>query len=325
MDSTSLATPLQPGLGGRESAGDKRGRLKCAGVVTLLSRFLNLTREVVARYLSCDCGMRAASLAYFGLAGLFPCMLLMLTVVGHFVSSDVAQQRLVEILAWYVPVPALRPFALDNLHALVEWRGVMGVTSLLLLLWSSKGTFLAVQRGLSVVWGLERNHHQVVAYGLSIFYTVLVGLLLVLQFSLIATMRAAVTWQVPLVGLSPTFVSTVWTTTAFLISPAVLFTIFFLLFRFSTPERPPVGATCAGAFFSALCYRVTESGFIAYLASFSRATVLYGAASGLVVLMLWMYLTANIFFIGGALIHVLTSASKSRGGVCDIACEETPP
>lgn len=290
----------------------------------MLFRFPGVIRDVLARYSACDCGMRAASLAYFGLAGLFPCMLLMLTVVGHFASSDLAQQRLVEILAWYVPVPALRPFALENLHALVEWRGVMGVTSLLLLLWSSKGTFLAAQRGLCAIWGVERSHPQLVAHGLSILYTVLVGLILVVQFSLIATMRAAVTWQVPLVGLSPTFLSTVWTAVAFLISPVMLFTIFYVLFHFSTPERPPMRATCVGAIFSAASYRLTESGFIAYLASFSRATVLYGAASGLVVLMLWMYLSANIFFLGGVLIHVLaapTRAEREAGAVLATAAE----
>ena len=83
-------------------------------------------------------------------------------------------------------------------------------------------------------------------------------------------------------------------------------------------------ATCVGAIFSAASYRLTESGFIAYLASFSRATVLYGAASGLVVLMLWMYLSANIFFLGGVLIHVLaapTRAEREAGAVLATAAE----
>ena len=41
--------------------------------------------------------------------------------------------------------------------------------------------------------------------------------------------------------------------------------------------------------------------FSLYMSYFSRYTTLYGAVGGVLVLMLWFFLTANIFILGGEL------------------------
>lgn len=267
--------------------------------------FLGFLARVVTRFARDECPGRAASVAYYALAGLFPGMLLMLTVLGILFSDAQAQERMVQIIAWYLPVPKARELALENLHGLTEWSGLMGTLGLLLLLWSSKGTFMATQRGLTAVWRLDRVHHTVVAHIVAVAATLVLGLLLIAQFSLIALLRAIVTWEIPVAGFSLLWISDLWSHVTLLVSPLMLFTIYYLLYRYLTPVRMPERALFCGAAFAAVTYRMTESAFISYMTFVSRAAVLYGAASGFVVLMLWLYVSANIFFLGAEVIYVL--------------------
>jgi membrane protein len=266
--------------------------------------FVEFVKRVAAEYQSDDCASRAASLAYFALASLFPALLLMLTLLGQFVSGSQAQDRVVEIVGYYLPIPTFKSFVRTNLHAAVELRGIMGLLGGLVLLWSSKGMFLAAERGINLAWQLQRPRHTVATYCLAIATTVALGVILVVQFSLIALLRAAVTWKIPVLGYSLDSISLVWNALSLIISPLMLFSIFLLLYSALPRQRMPYRAVWRGAAFAAVAYRVGESLFIYYVASISHVTVLYGAASGLLILMLWLYLVANLYFAGAEIVYV---------------------
>lgn len=279
-------------------------------------------KRVFVRFIHDEGPGRAASVAYFALAGLFPAMLLMLTVMGHTASGTQAQERLLQLITWYLPVPKMRDYAAENLHELQQWSGLMGTLAVLILLWSSKGAFRALQDGLTVVWRLNDVHHTVVAHVISILATLGLGALLILQFSLIALLRALVTWEIPLAGFSLMWLSELWSNVTLLVSPLVLFAIFYLLYRYLTPARMPERALFWSSAFAAVAYRLMESAFIYYVTYISRAAALYGAASGFIVLMLWLYVSGNIFFIGAEMVYVLAeilrpSALQSAPGARD--------
>lgn len=266
---------------------------------------LDFIQRVTVRFIYDEGPGRAASVAYFALAGLFPAMLLMLTFLGHVVSDAQAQERLLQLITWYLPVPKMREYASENLHEMQQWSGFMGAMAVLVMLWSSKGAFRAIQDGLTVVWRLEVVHHTVVAHIISILASLVLGALLILQFSLIALLRALVTWEIPVAGFSLVWLSDLWSNVTLMVSPLILFTIFYLLFRYLTPARLPERALFCGAAFGAVCYRIMESAFIYYVTYISRAAVLYGAAAGFIVLMLWLYVAANIFFLAAEIVYVL--------------------
>lgn len=257
--------------------------------------------------------MLSASIAYYALASLFPGLLLLLTLSSLFVSGTQAQERLLQIVSSYIPVPSITEYLRANLHAAVKFRGIMGFISSVVLLWSCKGAFLAAEQGLNTVWRIQNRRHTMLVYLTSIGATVFVGALLLAQFLLGAVLRTLLIWGIPVLGLPHHHLRLITNTIAWLVSPVVLFVIFLCTYSLLPTERHAFSAVWKGTLFATVAYRVVEQAFIVYVAYSASMTVVYGAASGLIALMLWMYLAANIFFLGAELIYVLVTPLETGG------------
>lgn len=267
----------------------------------------DLARRTVAAYITDDCGSRSAAIAYFALASLFPGLLLLLTLLSRFVSGTQAQERVVEIVGVYIPVPAITAYVRSNLHTALQWRGTMAFVGLALLLWSTRGVFLAAEWGLSRVWYVERRRASISSHLLSMLAMLIVGSLLAFQFSLNAFLRTVMIWQIPFMGFSYGSLQITSTLLSWIVSPIILFSIFVCLYTLLPRHRLPLRTVWPGSLFAAATYQVVEHLFVYYVTFITHVTVLYGAASGLIVLMLWLYLSANIFYLGAELIYVLAA------------------
>lgn len=267
-----------------------RGRV-ASGRVKLLREAFRLFSDKGARFLG-------AAVAFYALLSAAPLFVVILYVVGAVFGRARAESTLWEGLAtWVAPegLAAIRGMT-ERLDHAERSGSVIGV---LLVIYGSTRLFRALRRALNQLWGIdlegiERARPAVKRYGvryggallLTLFAAALVALLVVVKagFAMIATLSTrpppTLLW-----GLDIT------------VSVGLAFVLFTALFRF-LPEAGVTlreAMTCAAV--STLLFAV-GSGLVTLYVRHKHMSDVYEGASAVVLAVLWVYYSAQVFFFG---------------------------
>lgn len=244
---------------------------------------------------------RAATLTYFAMMSLFPGLLLGITLLGLF-----GQQSIVEDAGDYV----LRNGADETTAAAVEQAlanligasgGALGVglvISVVLALNGASGAFGAAGRALNVVYGVQEDRGFVRRKLTDLVCTL--GVILVFLIVLVALfLGGGLADDVfGVIGLGST-AATIWSIARWpvaLVAAMVGYGIIYCLAPDLTVTR--IRWITPGAVLAVVLWIVLSIAFAVYVRNFSSYGAAYGAFGAAIVLLLWLYLSANAFLFG---------------------------
>ncbi|MCW2720874.1 YihY/virulence factor BrkB family protein [Pseudonocardia sp.] len=240
--------------------------------------------------------MLAGSVAYFVFLALFPGLIAAVTLYG--LVADPAQiERQVGSLTSMLP-REIQPLIVSQLTSIVSGsHGALGVglvVSLLVALWSASSGTSSLIEAVNLAYDEKETRNFVRRRGLALLLT-LGGLV----FVLLALALVAV---VPLVlnilhlGLVAAVVAQVlrWVLLVVLVILALA-----VVYRVA-PDRdaPKFRWVSPGSIVATVLWIVGSAAFSFYVDYFSNYNKFYGALAGVVVLLLWLYLTCYIVLLG---------------------------
>lgn len=240
---------------------------------------------------------RAAQLAYYFLLALFPALLFLTALIGLFPLTDMLPE-LMQYLRTVLPADALSLLEryLENVV-----RGSGGdILSLGLLgaLWASSSGVTAIMEALNVVYGAQETRPYWKVRLIASLLTVGLAGFIILSMTLILYGARIGEWIANIVGLGWLFLLS-WNIfqwpAAILLMLFALAVIYYVCpniehdWRWVTP-----GSACAVSLWLGL-----SLGFKAYVEHFGNYNAAYGSIAGVIVLMLWLYLTGMVMLLGG--------------------------
>lgn len=252
---------------------------------------------------------RAAQLAYYFLLALFPALLFLTAFMGLFPLKQ-TMPELMQYLRTVLPADALSLLEkyLDN----VVKGGSGDILSLGLLgaLWASSSGVTAIMEALNVVYGAQETRPYWKVRLIAILLTVGLAGFIIISITLILYGAGIGEWIADIVGLGWLFLIT-WNVAQWPV--AVLLMLFALAiiyyvcpdveqdWRWVTP-----GSLCAGSLWLGV-----SLGFKAYVDHFGNYNAAYGSIAGVIVLMLWLYLTGVVILLGGEINAQIQHAAAS--------------
>ncbi len=263
--------------------------------------FLPALRRAFAKFRADEMTDRAGALTYYAMMSLFPGLLLGITLLGLF-----GQQGLVQDAGDYV----LRNGADETTAAAVEQAlanligasgGALGVglvVSVVLALNGASGAFGAAGRALNVVYGVHEDR-GFIRRKLTDFVCTL-GVVLVFGVVLVALfLGGGLADDVfGVIGLGST-ATTVWSIARWpvaLVAAMAGYGIIYGLAPDLTVRR--IRWITPGAVLAVVLWIVLSIAFAVYVRNFSSYGAAYGAFGAAIVLLLWLYLSANAFLFG---------------------------
>jgi len=254
-----------------------------------------VVRETVDGMEEYEVAVRAAALAYYGLFSLFPLLLFLVFIASALLQVGDAGAQLEELLARFIPVPEVLELVEGVIDQTVARRSSIGIVSALALLWTASTLFANLEASLNVIWGAPRR----VVYRrrlLGVGAVLVLGLLFLLAI-LLSTLQA-----VPLVTDFIPFMDELDFGISLLLS--VLF--FWLIYRWLPNAHVEPIPSLAGAALAGLVWQASQFLFRLYLTSgLSNLGAVYGTLASLIGLVLWVFLTGMILFVGGIFSAVL--------------------
>jgi membrane protein len=240
----------------------------------------------------------AAALTYYGVLAIFPALIVLVSVLG--LIGDSATQPLIDNLGTVAPGPAKDIFtnAIKNLQGDQGAAGVLFVVGLLGALWSASGYVAAFMRASNAIYDIEEGRPVWKAL------PVRVGLTLVLLVLLaVTTMAVVLTGGLAqrvgdIVGLGSTAVS-VWNIAKWPVLLLVVSFMFALLY-WAAPnvKHPGFRWISPGGVLAVAAWLIASGAFALYVSNFSSYNKTYGALGGVVVFLVWLWISNVVILLG---------------------------
>jgi membrane protein len=240
----------------------------------------------------------AASVAFFSFFSLFPLLLGVIAIGSRFLDPAEIQARLDQLLLDALPGSA--DFVRRNLDTLIRLRGAVGVASVAALMWSASKMFGAVSRGVNRALGLERTHPFYFSPIRYFLLTLIVPLLLFLSVAVSTLVELMTRSGLDFLGVR--FEGVLGAFSGHVTSYVVELVILAVLYSLVPYQKPSWPAIRDAALVAALLYEVCRALFVLYLENASRMEAVYGSVSSIIVLLLWLYVSARILLFGAELI-----------------------
>jgi len=270
----------------------------------------HVLRQALRHFLAEDSLMVSASIAYHSLLAIFPLLLLLLGLSGLYIRRFELAGHLSVVLQRYLPVRT--DVIMQNLVGITRAYGKIGIISFLLLLWSSSGVFLPLERALNRAWEVTEHRHWWQSRLLALEMAFIAGCLILIATAFVGVEIFFREQLEALLGpsLHPlgVFLYHFLTATS---SFAVALLMFMVLFE-RLPNRP-MGLRLAwpGALLTAVLWETARWLFTIFLPFFNYRQV-YGSIGVMVSLMTWAYISSAVMLFGAQISHTLYGSLKVR-------------
>jgi membrane protein len=240
----------------------------------------------------------AAGVALFGLLALVPALIALMSIYGLVADPATVDEQVTDALS---AAPAeVRDLISQQLRDIGDASSgaiLAVVGGLLLALWSASAGIKSLIEAVNMAYDEDESRGFVKLRGLSLAFTGGAIVFVVFAFAVIAFL--------------PSFLSELDVGTPGRVAANVLrFVVLFfglmfglaLLYRYGPDrERPKWSWASPGAVFAAIAWVVVSLLFSLYTANFGRYNETYGALGAVVVVMLWLLLSALVVILGAEL------------------------
>lgn len=273
---------------------------------TALSAGWHLLRATVAEWLDDNAAHHAAALAFYTLFSLAPLLVIAVAIAGAFIGQETIQTQIIGWVQQFVRSPEVTDLVRNILENISALQGNFLATALSLfgLLFGATAIFAELRNTLNLIWDVPQQatgglRQILVNRLLALLMVFSSGFVLLSSLLLDLILSLAATWLrfLPL----DSFVFNQVSRFLFLFILSTL--IFALIFKY-VPERSLAWRDVwVGALVTALLFAIGRYLISLYMA-YSTVASAYGAAGSLAILLVWIYYSTQIFFLGAEFTQV---------------------
>ena len=240
----------------------------------------------------------AAGVAYYAMFSLFPLLLGFLAVAGLVLKSEGVEQNFLDFVT--ENLPGSEQIVKDNVGQVVRFRGLLGITAFIGLLWAASAVFGAINRAVNRAWDIPKDPPFYIAKPRQMAMALGVGVLFLLSTSATSAIQVFTDPDRELgipgqgflleLGLGHLALRIVpWLMTLL---------IFLLVYRFLPNCKTYWRYIWPGAVVAAVLFEVGKGLFVWYLNNMATYDLVYGSLTSVMALLFWIYISALILILG---------------------------
>ncbi len=254
----------------------------------------------------------AAALAYYTVFSLAPLLIIAIAIAGAVFGEEAARGELVRQIQGLVGKEGAEAVQamIENADKPNSGGAIATIIGVILLMLGASGVFGQLQSALNTIWEVKPKPGQgirsfLVSRFLSFAMVLVIGFLLLVSLVLSSVLAAVSYFFNTLAPGLPMLGQVI----NFLISFGVITVLFAAIYKFLPDVEIPWKNLWIGAAVTAVLFNIGKLAIGLYLGNSSVGSA-YGAAGSLVVVLIWVFYSAQILLIGAEFTQVY---SKYRG------------
>jgi membrane protein len=273
-------------------------------------------RKTVREFQQDQCTDLAAALTYYAVLSLFPALLVLVSLLGVFGQGQQTVDTVLELAAGVVPSDAM-----DLLRRPIEQlvqspsAGVALITGALAALWSASGYVGAFGRAMNRIYEIEEGRPVWKLRPLQLVLT-LAGLVLAAAVAIMLVISGPVAEAVGNAIGAGSVAVTAWNIVKWpVILVCVVLAVAVLYYATPNVKQPKLRWISVGAAFAILMWIVASALFGLYVANFGNYNKTYGTLAGVIVFLLWLWITNLALLFGAELDAELERGRQLQAGL----------
>jgi membrane protein len=276
--------------------------------------WLGVMKRTVSEFRQDNLTDWAAALTYYGVLAIFPAIIALVSILGLVGTS--ATQPLLDNLGKVAPGPAktILTSAIENLQKSRGTAGIAFVVGLAAALWSASGYVAAFMRASNAIYDVEEGRPIWKTLPLRVGMTLVLVVLLAIS-AVAVVLTGGLARQVgDVIGVGSTAV-TVWDIAKWPVLLLIVSFMFALLY-WASPNAKHAGFrwVSPGGLFAVIVWVIASAAFAFYVANFSSYNKTYGALAGVVVLLVWLWVSNIATLLGAELNAELERGRRIEAG-----------
>lgn len=264
-----------------------------------------LLKETVKEFVADKAMMLSAALAYYSVFSLAPLLIIAISIAGAIFGDDAARGVIEGQLSGSVG----RESAIA-VQGMLESAGrdgdskLMALVGVTILLVTASGVFAQLKDAMNTVWGIEEKPGGGIkgflkTRMLALSMVLVIGFLLLVSLVLSTAIAAATKW----VGGALPLPAFIFQFLSFTFSIGIVTLLFAMIFKILPDAEVQWRDVWSGAFLTAVLFTIGKFLLALYLGREGAASA-YGAAGALILLLSWVYYSANILLLGAEFTQV---------------------
>ncbi|PZR52976.1 ribonuclease BN [Xylanimonas oleitrophica] len=284
--------------------------------------------RTTAREFSRDqCTDQAAALTYYAVLALAPALLALVSVLGLVGNAQQMVTQVMDSLGDVLPDDArsMIETLVDNAASGGGRAGLALLFGVLLAVWSASGYVGAFGRAMNRVYEIDEGRPVWKLRPVLLLITVatlLIAAVVVVALVMTGPLAHAVG---DVVGLGSTAV-TVWNIAKWPVVLLLVILLVAMLYHLTPNVRQPKFRWLSlGAVVAILVWIVASVGFGIYVTTFSNYSATYGSLAGIIVFLLWLWITNLALLFGAELDAEMERGRQLQGGIAAEEQIQLPP
>jgi membrane protein len=265
-----------------------------------MSKTINYAKRFMGKFSGDNVPLLAAAQAYYYLLSIVPLLVVCFALIPYF---HIDTNEAIHFIRDSIP-SEMASILEDNIISLVETpRGGLLTVGIIGALWSASNAINAFVKASNEAYDVEETRSFILVrlLGLGLTLCMIIGLVIAIILPVFGDV--ILKFLQTNLGFSSTF-SILFQVLRWIISLAILSALLMILYRMAPNKRMPLKHIIPGALTAAILWQLISLGFSFYVSNFGNYTATYGGLGGIIVLMIWFFLTGMILMIG-AIINVL--------------------
>lgn len=249
----------------------------------------------------------AGNLTYKGLFALFPFAVFLLSLLGLFGAPELLDSLLEQ--ARSVLPQDIVGLLEDQLVGIAQTNAegaftVGAIASLLLALWGVSGAFRSVMEAINVMYEIEEDRPFWKVYGISIFLSLGVAVLLLTSLALVVFGPEIGGAVADAVGLGYVF-ELVWNVVKWPVLLCIVLFAFAVVYYFAPDVEQRFRYVSPGSIVAVVMWLLFSLLFRLYVENFGSYGATFGSFAGIIILMLYIYYSSFIMLVGAEINQVI--------------------
>lgn len=242
---------------------------------------------------------RSATIAYYALFSLPSLLIIVVTIAGYFFGQEAVQGRITQEIGDFIGVEAAK--SIENMVAAAAldqsstWALIFGF---FFLLFGATGVFFQLKAAMNNIWNIAAKKNTVkrviINRIISLGMVLVLGLLMLISLIISAVLSAVKDY---LASVAPGITTFILDVINFLISFTIVMSLFAAIFKWLPDVKLRWKTTYLGAVLTTILFLIAEYAIGFYFGQSNPGSI-YGGASSVVLILLWVYYTCLIVFFG---------------------------
>jgi membrane protein len=280
----------------------------------MLGTTWTLVKESIFAFIDDEALTRGAAIAFYTVTSIGPVLFIVVAIAGLVFGEDAARGAIAEQLGGLMGRQSADLLQTAIQNAATKTTGFLAtVIGLIALIITASGVFTEMQSTLNIIWKAEPRGTTVTrllrARAASLGLVATLGFLLLVSL-VISTLLSALS---DYINAYLPFGHLILQILTFLISFGLITLLFGAIYKMLPDKNVEWHDVMIGAVATALLFTVGKSLISLYIGSSTVASS-YGAAGSLIVVLLWIYYSAQIFLLGAEFTKVYASRHGSHRG-----------